>query len=330
MMHTQAAGEGGLAVAIDEALAQPTLCAAFQITAAANGNRPALRQYGDDEALSYREMGERVRALAGGMTALGIESGDTLGLMLDNCPEFHLADLAALHLGVLPYSIYNSNPAERIIPLLENAGSKVVIASPQYAPVLATVAAQRPELLETIVVVGDERGAGQLTLAELEATEPPAGYDFEARWRAVTADTLAMLIYTSGTTGEPKGAEWTNDALMINLRGFHKLIPVSPEGRMVSYLPMAHLAERFMTHYGMLVYGLTVTSVANARDLPAALREVHPTRFFGVPRIYEKLAEPTRDLPDDDPQAAREALGFDCAEYLGSAAAGAGRHHGAV
>lgn len=309
-----------LAAAIDEALAQPNLCAAFQVTAAANADRPALREYASNEHITFAEMAERVRQIAGGLAAAGVKRGDPLGLMLDNRSEFHLVDLAALHIGVLPYSIYNSNPAEKVIPILENAGSQVVIAEPHYAPVLVEVRAARPDLLTTIVVVASERGAGDMTLEELEALEPPADFDFEALWRSITPETLGMLIYTSGTTGEPKGAEWTHHALMENLRGFHQLIPVSPAGRMVSYLPMAHLAERFMTHYGLMAYGLTVTSVPNARDLADALREVHPTRFFGVPRIYEKLAEPAQTMLSD-PDAARAALGFDHAEYLGSAAA---------
>jgi long-chain acyl-CoA synthetase len=309
------------AAAIDEALAQTNLCAAFQVTAAANAQRAALREFGRTQEITYGKMAERVRHLAGGLIALGVKRNDTLGLMLDNRSEFHLVDLAALHIGALPYSIYNSNPAEKVVPILENAGSSVVIAEPHYAPVLVQVRSERPDLLGTIVVVDAERGVGDLTLAELEALEPPADFDFEAEWQAVTPDTLGMLIYTSGTTGEPKGAEWTHHALMENLRGFHQLIPVSPVGRMVSYLPMAHLAERFMTHYGLMVYGLTVTSVSNARDLADALREVHPTRFFGVPRIYEKLAEPAQAMVGSDPEAARTALGFDHAEYLGSAAA---------
>jgi long-subunit acyl-CoA synthetase (AMP-forming) len=309
-----------LAAAIDEALAQPTLCAAFQVTAAANAERPALREFGAAESITFAEMADRVRRIAGGLAALGVKRGDTLGLMLDNRSEFHLVDLAALHIDVLAYSIYNSNPAEKVIPLLENAGSRVVIADPHYAPMLVEVRTARPELLTTIVVVAPERGAGDITLDELAALDPPADFDFDVLWRSLTPDTLAMLIYTSGTTGEPKGAEWTHHALMENLRGFHKLIPVSPAGRMVSYLPMAHLAERFMTHYGLMAYGLTVTSVPNARDLADALREVHPTRFFGVPRIYEKLAEPAQTMLSD-PDAARAALGFDEAEYLGSAAA---------
>jgi long-subunit acyl-CoA synthetase (AMP-forming) len=309
-----------MAAAIDEALAQPTLCAAFQVTAAANADRTALRHFGSTGAISFGEAAARVRRIAGGLSALGLRGNDALGLMLDNRNEFHLADLAALHLGVLPYSIYNSNPPQKIIPLLENSGSRVVIADAHYAPVLAEVMAQRSELLETIVVVADDAGAGHMTLAELEALAPPLGFDFDARWRAVTPDSLGMLIYTSGTTGEPKGAEWTHAAMMANLRGFHQLIPVSPAGRIVSYLPMAHLAERFMSHQGMIAYGLTVTSAPNP-DLADALREVSPTRFFGVPRIYEKLAEPARALAASDPAGARDALGFADAEYLGSSAA---------
>jgi long-subunit acyl-CoA synthetase (AMP-forming) len=308
---------------IDEALAQGTLCAAFQVTATAHPDRVALRTFGTDETITYADAAARVARIASGLASLGVGPGDVVGLMLDSRSEFHLADLAALHLGALPFSIYNSNPAEKIVPLLENAEAKIVIAEPHYAPVLASIIAERPDLLETVIVVDDDAGAGSMTLAELEALTPPEGFAFAASWQAVAPDTLAMLIYTSGTTGEPKGAEWTHHALMENLRGFHRLIPVSEGGRMVSYLPMAHLAERFMSHYGMMVYGLTITSVPDAADLAAALREVRPTRFFGVPRIYEKLAEPARKLLDGPggAQAAREALGFDQAEYLGSAAA---------
>jgi long-subunit acyl-CoA synthetase (AMP-forming) len=154
-----------------------------------------------------------------------------------------------------------------------------------------------------------------------------------------------MLIYTSGTTGEPKGAEWNHRSLMTNLRGHHEILPVSPCGRHISYLPMAHLAERFFSHYGTLVFGWTVTSLPDAKQLHAAIEEVRPTRFFGVPRIYEKLAEQARRIAEEDETTraaiaavdaggaeereraratlapVRARLGLDAAEYLGSAAA---------
>jgi long-subunit acyl-CoA synthetase (AMP-forming) len=335
------------AAAIEEALRQDTLCAAFQVTAAANADRPALRVFGSDTALTWRDFAARVQSVATGLAALGVTSDDTVGLMLDSRDEFHLADTAVLHLGALPFSIYNSNPAEKIVPLLENSNARILIAEAHYAPVLAAIAKDMPQI-ERIVVVADEAGAGDMTFAELEALPAPASFDFEATWRSVTPDTLAMLIYTSGTTGEPKGAEWNHRSLMTNLRGHHQIIPVSPQGRMVSYLPMAHLAERFFSHYGTLVFGWTVTSLPDAKQLNAALAEVHPTRFFGVPRIYEKLAEAARRIakedetthaaleavaadgaggPDALPEArkalapVRAALGLDAAEYAGSSAA---------
>src|SRR5918999_443134 len=331
------------AAAIEEALRQDTLCGAFQVTAAANADRPALRVFGSDRELTWRDFAERVRSIATGLAALGIGPGDTVGLMLDSRAEFHLVDTAVLHLGALPFSIYNSNPAEKIVPLLANSDARILIAEPHYVPALVEAAKENPRV-ERIIVVGDEAAPGQLTLDELEALPAPDGFDFEASWRAVAPDSLAMLIYTSGTTGEPKGAEWNHRSLMTNLRGHHQLLPVSPGGRMISYLPMAHLAERFFTHYGTLVFGLTVTSLPDAKQLHTAIAEVRPTRFFGVPRIYEKLADLVRKVADEDDATraaiaavdaggderartrellapVRARLGLDAAEYLGSAAA---------
>jgi long-subunit acyl-CoA synthetase (AMP-forming) len=332
------------AAPIEEALRQGTLCAAFQVTAAANADRPALRVFGSDTALTWRVFAERVRGIATGLAALGIGPGDTVGLMLDSRNEFHLVDTAVLHLGALPFSIYNSNPPEKIVPMLENSEARILIAEAHYVPVLIEASKNRPEI-ERIIVVDGEADEGQLTLEELEALPAPDGFDFEASWRAVTPDTLAMLIYTSGTTGEPKGAEWNHRSLMTNLRGHHKILPVSPCGRHISYLPMAHLAERFFSHYGTLVYGWTVTSLPDAKQLHAAIEDVRPTRFFGVPRIYEKLADQARRIAAEDeatraaiaavdaggPEERKQArstlapvrarLGLDAAEYLGSAAA---------
>src|ERR687895_1222986 len=187
------------AAAIAEALRQDTLCGAFQVTAAANADRPALRVFGSDRELTWRDFAERVRSIATGLAALGIGPGDTVGLMLDSRAEFHLVDTAVLHLGALPFSIYNSNPAEKIVPLLANSEARILIAEAHYAPVLVEAAKDRPEI-ERIIVVGGDAAEDQLTLEELEGLAAPDGFDFESTWRAVTPDTLAMLIYTSRPT----------------------------------------------------------------------------------------------------------------------------------
>jgi long-subunit acyl-CoA synthetase (AMP-forming) len=288
------------------ALGQPSLCAAFQLTAAAHPERPALRTALQDDALTWAEYAERVRSVATGLAALGVRAGDTVGLMLANRTEFHLADVAALHLGAAPFSIYNTNPPEKIVPLIENSGTRIVVTEPAFADRVAAVAERMPQI-EHVVVAGPDAGPGTLTLAELEALPAPAGFDFDAAWRAVGPDTLATIIYTSGTTGEPKGAEWTHGALLFHCGAMHRSAPVGPAGHVISHLPMAHAAERYTSHYQSLTFGYTITSCPDPKRFAEVLAEVHPTRLFGVPRHYEKLAEAVRSLASADP-ALEEAL----------------------
>jgi long-subunit acyl-CoA synthetase (AMP-forming) len=294
------------AEAITDALEQPTLCAAFQVTAAANAERPALRTLGVDHELSWAEYAERVRSIAAGLYAIGVRPGDAIALMLANCSEFHLLDTAAMHLGGAPFSIYFTNPPEQIEPMIRNSEARVVFAAPQHVEKMLQVQ-RRTSLIEQIVVLGDDAGSGTMTLAELEALQPPPDFDFEATWRAIKPDDIAGIVYSSGTTGDPKGVEWSHRALLENMRGLHKLAAPSAAGRWVSYLPMAHLAERFMSHYCSMAFGYTITTAPDIKQLAQALVQTRPTRFFAVPRIYEKLGEAAKAIAAGDDQL-REAL----------------------
>jgi long-subunit acyl-CoA synthetase (AMP-forming) len=327
------------AEAIEQALEQKSLCAAFQVTAAANADRPALRDLGVDGELTWRDYADRVRTIATGFTALGVKPGDTVAIMLTTRSEFHLVDTAALHISAVPFSVYFSNPVEQIQPLMEDSSARIVVTQPEFVPVMIEVR-KRTGLPEHIVVVGDDAGEGDMTLAEIEALEAP-DFDFEAAWRAVEPETLAGIIYTSGTTGTPKGAQWSHGALLANVRAVHGLAPVSPEGRVMSYLPMAHLFERWFSHYGGIGFGFTVTSVPDPKQLAAALPQVRPTRFIAVPRIYEKLSFGIKSIAqaddtlrealevgttfaaaelseDDEPDRALEAKGAEARETLGA------------
>ena len=321
MTHATAADTTApLKEAIENALAQPTLPAAFQVTAAANADRPALRTFGIDGELTWGEYADRVRSVATGLYALGVRPGDAVGLMLANCSEFHILDSAAIHLGAAPFSIYFTNPVDQILPIIRNSEAKVVFAQPQYAETMAEVKRQSGDTIEHIVVLGDDAGAGTMTLAELEAQDSPAGFDFDASWRAIQPEDIAGIVYTSGTTGEPKGVEWSHGALIENMRGLNKLAPPSPAGRWVSYLPMAHLAERFMSHYCSMAFGYTITTAPDVKALGGALAEAHPTRFFAVPRVYEKLAEGVKAIAASDERlraALETALRAAEAEYAG-------------
>jgi long-subunit acyl-CoA synthetase (AMP-forming) len=138
------------------------------------------------------------------------------------------------------------------------------------------------------LVLLDGAREGELSLAQLEAS-CPRDFDLERVAGEVQGDDLLTLVYTSGTTGPPKGVTYVHRGVMFTLRTFHARLPVSPEGRNISYLPMAHIAERLLGHYAGFGYGYTITSLPDPKQLQQALQEVRPTRFFGVPRIYEKV-----------------------------------------
>ncbi|WP_109509670.1 AMP-dependent synthetase/ligase [Nocardioides speluncae] len=260
-----------------------TLCGAFQKTAAIAPEAIALRTVGGAQALTWNEYRQRVRAIAGGLTSLGVRRGDTVALLLTNRPEFNLVDTAAMHLGATPYSIYNTLAPEQITYLLESADSRVVVTEAQYVDRIVKAGGS----VEHVVVVdapdGDPAG-----LAALETTEPE-DFDFEATWRAVTADDILTLIYTSGTTGNPKGVELTHAGMIAQLTGLDEVAEIRFGDRSLSYLPAAHIAERLSTHYVQLVRGAEITAVADVSLLLPALLDVRPTYWAGVPRVWEKL-----------------------------------------
>jgi long-subunit acyl-CoA synthetase (AMP-forming) len=269
------------------ALDAPTVAAAFQATAAANPGASALRTKDDEVRFSWGDYAERVRAVAGGLAALGVGRGDTVGIMLTNRPEFHFADTAAVHLGATPFSVYNTLAAEQIEYLVADSGARVLFTEGAF---LETVLAVRDavEALEHVVVVDGEASGGAIALAELEAMGEPT-FDFEAAWRAVEPDDLATLIYTSGTTGPPKGVQLTHANVMAAFNSFDEILRLDSESRLVSWLPMAHIAERNATHYAPIVFGAGTTCCPDPRQVVAYLTEVRPHWFFAVPRVWEKL-----------------------------------------
>ncbi|HEY0399001.1 MAG TPA: AMP-binding protein, partial [Acidimicrobiia bacterium] len=109
-----------------------SLCELFQRTAAANAGAVALRTPGGAVEITWSEYARRVRRIAAGLAALGVTRGDTVGLMMSNRPEFHLCDVAAMHLGAAPFSIYNTSSAEQIAHVLGNAGNGVMICEPAF------------------------------------------------------------------------------------------------------------------------------------------------------------------------------------------------------
>jgi long-chain acyl-CoA synthetase len=254
-----------------------TVAEAFQVTAQSYPDRCALRTRDDEFSISWREYADKVRAVAGGLAGLGLEAGGTLALMLTNRPEFHWFDAAAMHLGATPFSLYNTYTAEQIQYQVDDAEARIVITEQAFT--------ERVRGLTGVdhVVVVDEEGADPIE------THAPQRFDFEAAWKAVKPDDLLTLIYTSGTTGPPKGVQLTHANIVAGINGFDQIISFPDEGRVISWLPMAHIAERASSHYLPMFVGFSTTDCPDPRQVAAYLPEVHPTWFFAVPRIWEKL-----------------------------------------
>jgi long-subunit acyl-CoA synthetase (AMP-forming) len=261
-----------------------TLPQAFQQTSALLPNTLAIRTVGDAVVITWREYADRVRRIAAGLAALGVERGHTVGLMLRNRPEFHLVDTAVMHLGAIPFSIYTTSPPNQIQYLFTNAENRIVVTEKEFLP---AVKAAGDGLAHVIVV--DDDADGCLSLAELESRGAETDFDFDSAWRAVQPDDVATLIYTSGTTGPPKGVELTHANVMAEFSATVGLVSLQPTDRLISYLPHAHVADRVTGHYANLVLGVPVTDVADLTTIAQALTDVRPTVWLGVPRVWHKI-----------------------------------------
>src|SRR3954451_17534906 len=281
---------------------QGTAPGAFQFTAQRAADRPALRTLDGSTEITWGEYNERVKNAAAGLAALGLKKGDTIALMTVNRAEFHIADAAAMHLGATPFSIYNTYTADQIAFLVEDAAPRIAVTEPQFLERLLEVK-ERDNELEHIIVVDGDAPEGGLTLEELEQ-KGDADFDLEAAMAQVDGDDVLTLIYTSGTTGNPKGVQITHNNILSAVNSYLQIVDFPDGGAIVSYLPMAHIAERVVSHYLPMAFGFTVTPLENPRDIGAALSQVHPTWFFAVPRIYEKLKSGLEamldNLEDDD------------------------------
>ena len=269
------------------ALEETTMCGAFQATAADYPERIAIRTKGDEVSITWAQYAERVERMAAGLAGLGVGRGDTVAIMLSNRPEFHWVDAAAMHLGASPFSVYNTYSAPQIEHLAGDAESRVVVTERAFLDTIHK-ATERSDYLEHIVVVDGEGEGGTLTLDDVEG-RAEEGFDFEAAWRAVEPDDVLTLIYTSGTTGPPKGVQISHANLIAASRSFDELIQFGQGARVVSYLPMAHIAERSCTQYLPMAFGFSITDCPDPRQIAAYLPEVRPTWWFSVPRVWEKL-----------------------------------------
>jgi long-chain acyl-CoA synthetase len=271
-----------------------TMCAAFQATAQRTPDAVALRTVGGATEITWSHYAAQVRAIAAGLAALGVRRGDTVALVLANRPEFHLVDTAAQHLGAVPFSCFHSSSPEQIGHLITVSGARVAITESRLAGLLAGRAAIP---LRHLVVL-DDAGRG---LDDLIAAGDPA-FDFDAAWPAVEPTDLLTLVYTSGTTGPPKGVEITHAAMAAMAAASAPALGMRAGDRLISFLPSAHIADRWANHYLHSWVGTEVTTLADPREILGALQDVRPTLFGGVPQVWQRLVAGVRRMLEARPE----------------------------
>src|ERR1700710_1628565 len=164
------------------ALEESTMCGAFQVTAAERADKVAIRTKGDEFSITWGEYADKVKKVAAGLAALGLERGKTIGILLNNRPEFHFVDTGAMHLGATPYSVYNTYTAEQIEYLVSDAENSIIVTEGEYLDTALAVQKACGSVKYVVDVEGSGR-EGTMSLDEVEAKGDP-DFDFEASWRA--------------------------------------------------------------------------------------------------------------------------------------------------
>jgi long-chain acyl-CoA synthetase len=282
-------------------LTETTLVDALRRTALTQPDDVALRSDDGRAEITWQEYAERVDAIAAGLATLGVGPGDTVGILLPNRPEWQLVDAAALTLGAVPFSLYLTSSPEQLREIQATARARIVVTD---ASRIARVRAARLPGVAHIVSVDDTANGDARSLSDLEAQGRSA---LPETAHVGSPDDVATLIYTSGTTGPPKGVELTHANVLFVVRAMHDAVPVV-RGRLVSYLPHAHVVDRLAAYWTAVATGSTVTCVEHAAEVPAALRSVRPTRFNAVPRFWEKLQASILDGRASMPPADADAL----------------------
>jgi long-subunit acyl-CoA synthetase (AMP-forming) len=309
---------------LDERVEGRTVGHSFLDTVADRPDALALHWRDGDEwrECTWREYAQRVAALAAALRDRGVGRGDRVVLMMRNRPEFHFADVATLFLGATPISIYNSSSPEQVQYLVEHSGACAgIFEDLGYLERVLKVRSELP-LLEELVVIDDPDGFAPANVARFDALLDTAPLDLAAEVGNALPTDLATIIYTSGTTGPPKGVMLDHANICWTVECYREtLVPRDPTGwRALSYLPMAHIAERMSTHYLGIASGFETTTCPEPSLVAQYLPQVRPQTFFAVPRVWEKLYTALTNAMNAAPEQAEEnrtalEIGWEASEY---------------
>jgi long-chain acyl-CoA synthetase len=279
---------------IDKTVSGMTVCTLFADAVAKWGDRPALhwKEDGEWRSLTWKGYRDEVAAVTLALRSLGFGPGQFGLIMARNVPEHVIADLGIVHAGGAAISVYNTLAPEQIEYVANHSEATVAFVEDEgYLEKFQSIRASTPHL-KHIVLIRGTAPEGILSWSSLVARgrelykESPG--DFVSSWKAVGPEDTVSLIYTSGTTGPPKGVVYSHYNIAWTLESIGRFWALADQ-TLVSYLPLAHVSERFTSQWGGIFFGHEVWFCPDLNQLLPFLVAARPTEFVGVPRVWEKL-----------------------------------------
>jgi long-chain acyl-CoA synthetase len=239
-------------------------------------------------SISSQDLYQKVMGVAQALRDWGIAKGDRVAILSENRPEWTIADFASLLIGAVTVPVYATLTAEQTAYILRDSGARAIFVS--SAKQLTKVSSIRDRTnLERIAIMDAEQTANAVSMQELMNRGPrERDAKFDSTAGSAQPGDLATIIYTSGTTGTPKGAMLTHGNMASNVAFSLRDFGVQKDDISISFLPLSHVTARHVD-FAMLYNGVTLAYVSFQEHLLPALKEVRPTIFVGVPRMYEKI-----------------------------------------
>jgi long-chain acyl-CoA synthetase len=268
----------------------------FCRVAAAANPRAILWQdeFGLWQPISSDQIYQRVRALAQAFLGWGTQKGDRIALIAENRWEWAVTDFAALAIGAVDVPIYPTLTGEQIAVLVADAGCRIAVVSTRQQFDKLNAVRGKTSLERILMMDPGVAPEGAVSFSEVMAGADERGAErdlvFDALVRSVEPKDLATLIYTSGTTGEPKGVVLTHGNFAANQNIAPLDFGFTPADALISFLPLSHVTARALD-YIMYMYGVQVAYCSKFDKLPEAMRQIRPTVFVGVPRVFEKIRQ---------------------------------------
>jgi len=277
-----------------------TIAKSFLLAVETRGDRPAIREkkFGIWQPTSWREWLSISKDIAYALHATGFRPGDVASIAANAVPEWVFADMAILCAGGVSSGIYPTDSASQVEYLVNDSRTRVIFVEDEEQLDKVLTCRSRCPTLERIVIFDMEGLSGfsdpmAMSLAEFTALGRNYMQGREGLWEEMVAsrtrDDLAILVYTSGTTGPPKGAMHANRSVTHQMRNANRFIPALDDEERLIFLPLSHVAERVGGYYISLALGSVMNFVESPETVPDNLREVQPTTFLAVPRVWEKM-----------------------------------------